>query len=49
MEDFEAISSDIVESTSEIPPLNVFNSNLDPLNQGKRQYLVGSLTGAVAS
>ena len=49
MEDFEAAPSGVVESQYEIPPLTAFNSNPDPLNQGGRQYLVGSLTGAVAS
>ena len=49
MEDFEVPTSVGMESQYEIPPLTAFNSNPDPLNQGGRQYLVGSLTGAVAS
>ena len=48
MGDFDLCTSVQGESQYEIPPLNVFNSNPVPLNQGRKQYLVGSLTGAVA-
>ena len=34
---------------NEIPPLPSFNPNLGPSIRIRRQYLVGSLTGAVAS
>ena len=44
MEDFEAVSLGTVESTSEIPPFICWESN--PF---RRQCLVGSLTGVVAS
>ena len=37
------------KGASEIPPLSIFKPNLVPLIRCERQYLVGSLTGAVAS
>ena len=45
MEDFEAASLGVVESTSEIPPFTY----LGPNSVIGRQCVVGSLTGVVAS
>ena len=46
MEDYEAASLDVVESTSEIPPFAYLEPNHA---QCEGQCLVGSLTGVVAS
>jgi hypothetical protein len=45
VEDFEAASLGVVESTSEIPPF----AYLEPNPFRRRQCVVGSLTGVVAS
>ena len=45
MEDYEAASLDVVESTSEIPPF----AYLGPNPFLGKQCVVGSLTGVVAS
>ena len=37
------------EPQCEIPPWAYFSSNLEPVNPGKGQFLLGSLTGAVSS
>ena len=49
MGDVEASPSGGVESQYEIPPFSAFKSNPNSLNRDGGQYLVGSLTGAVAS